>query len=181
MQIRWKPFGPYITATLAILASLYYNHTKDVALEKYRAVAEVALVNQDHAMVIADQMTADAAQATARADSIEHARAITAPAVAKIVAAAPDTCKKVIAALQGQLAQAQAEAQGRKVAYQDQKEATAVLKPAATDLADATKGLIKASHHSMLIPHFGVGVTAGFSAIDRRPDVVVGVTMSWHK
>lgn len=181
MQISWKPFGPYITAVLAITASLYYNHTKDAAVEKYRAVAAVALVNQNHAMDIADQMTVNAALANVRADSIEHARAVTSPAVAKIVAQAPDTCKRVIAALQGQLAQAQAEAQSRKVAYQDQKEATAVLKPAATDLADATKGLIKASHRSSLIPHFGVGVTAGFSALDRRPDVVVGVTMSWHK
>lgn len=182
-MIRWKPFGPYVTALLAILASLYYNHKQNEGLERERATAEAAVYVMHEALGRADSLTIVAAEANARADSLESVRVVSKPAVARIVATAPDTCGPVIAALTAQLAQAEAEAATRDTAYQQQKAATAALQPPAVHLADATAGLVKATRPSFLsrlVPTFGVGGAAGISALDRKPDAVIGVTVSWR-
>lgn len=182
-MIRWKPFGPYATAALAIIASLYYNHVKDTRLTESRAVAMSAVRAWNDESERADSAEARATYAEARADSIKRVRILAAPARAAIVAAAPDTCKPAIAALTAERDEAVVEAGQRQSALDAQKQATAILRPAGDALAGATSQLAKAAKPSFLshlIPSIGIGGAAGLSVIDRRPDALIGVTFSWR-
>jgi hypothetical protein len=182
-MIRWKPFSPIVTALLAILAGFYIQHRTNEKVAEARTFAVAAVRAWNDEVSRADSLETVAQAANARADSIEHARKIAAPARAAVVAAAPDTCAPAIAALEAERDQAIAEADARKVAFQGEKEAAAGLRTAGAAVADATTELAKASKPSFfarLIPKIGVGGAASISAIDRRPDAVIGITLSWE-
>lgn len=182
-MIRWQPFGPYLTAAFAILASLYYTHTTDSRLQEAREAARTAVYVMHEAVQAADAAETRAQAAEARADSIQAVRLAAHPKVAAAVAAAPDTCRPVIAALEGERDRAVAEAGEARKALAARREATAALRPAAHNLADAATALVKRSRPSFLsriAPDVGVGAAAGVSVTDRRPDAVIGVTLSWR-
>jgi hypothetical protein len=167
----------------AIFAGLFYRHQADQRLSEMRAVTMAAVVFAREALVYADSADARASFAVIRADSIEHARKVLAPARAKIVAAAPDTCAPAIAALEAENTDLTAELAERKIAYDEQKAATVALRPATEKLADASTDLVKATQPSFFVrflPDIGVGAAVGISAIDRRPDAVIGITLSWE-
>jgi hypothetical protein len=182
--IQWKPFAPWLTAVLAIAMGAYYQHSHNQQLAEARAETYVAVEAYQEARQQALAAEILAATAQSRADSIEQARVVAAPRVAAIVKAAPDTCKPVIAALQGQLAQAESELQARKDAFTEQKQATAILAPAADRVADAATNLAnksKPSFWSKVKPDVGLGATIGLDPEHPTDGVkkVVGVTVSW--
>lgn len=181
-MIQVKPFAPWVTAVIAIALGAYFQHTHNQQLAEARAETYVAVEAYQDARQQALAAEVLAADAESRADSIQQARAAAAPRVAAIVKAAPDTCKPVIAALQGQVAQLEAEAQSHKDAFTEQKQATAVLAPAADHVAAAATNLAnksKASFWSHLKPDVGLGATAGVDPATGRFAKSVGVTVSW--
>lgn len=181
-MIQVKPFAPWLTAVLAIALGAYFQHTHNAQLAQARAETTIAVeaYHAAHTQALGYELVALAAET--RADSIEQARAAAAPRVAAIVKAAPDTCKPVIDALQGQVAQLQAEAKGRKDAFSEQKQATAVLAPAADHVAQAATNLVKASKPSFwahLKPNVGLGATVGVDPASGKFSKTVGVTFGW--
>lgn len=181
-MIQWRPFAPWLTAALAIGMGIFYQHNLTTKLAVERAKTEAAIDAYVDAKREALGLEIVALQANQRADSIEQARAAAAPRVAAIVKAAPDTCKPVIDALQGENKQLQAELNARKDAFTQQKQATAVLAPAADHVAEAAHDLVKASKPSFwshLKPDVGLGATAGVDPTTGKFGKTVGITVSW--
>ena len=195
-MIQWRPFSLPITIVLAIGSFLWYQHHSAGELEKART--EVAVANHQADLAIAVMQTAisyadsaviaaDSAVARANAQAAKQARQ--APRVATIVAQAPDTCKPVIAALQGQLATSQAESESWHDAYDEQKAATGRLQAAAGPLVDASQAQSAAGQHlsdaskpsflGRILPDVGVGAVAGVDPFDHSFHVVVGPSLHW--
>ncbi len=182
-MITWRPFSAVVTAALAILVGLWltFQHNQELAESKAETMYYVAVAKA--VLHYADSVSAQAAVTAAHATAIEHERQIKAPARAKIVAQAPDTCKPAIAALTADRDEARESAAGWKQSYEKQVAATQALQPATEHLVDASTNLAKHSGESFLqriTPDLGFGAAAGISAVDRRPDAVIGVTLSWR-
>lgn len=195
--MQWKPFGPVATAVLAVLAGLWlqFHHNQDLAAARAEteyavAVAKVALAYGDSMSSIAAEASAAAAEQAYQADAAERARKAAAPARAKIVAAAPDTCRPAIAALTAERDEAVAEAAGWHQAYQEQLRATAALqsaqdslRPATEHLANAATTLVKKSGESFwhrITPQFGIGGTVGIDPTTGKLAKAIGPTLTWH-
>ena len=183
-MIQWRPFAPWLTAALAILLGAYFQHNHNEQLAAARQQTYDAVAAYKTARTEALGYAVAALEANQRADSIEHARTTAAPRVAAIVKAAPDTCKPVIAALQGENQQLKDELASRKDAFTEQKQATAVLAPAADHVAEAATHLAdksKTSFWSKLKPEVGVGAYVGIDPThpERGVEKGVGVTVSW--
>lgn len=183
-MIQWKPFGPVVTAVLAIGAGAYlqYSHNQKLAEARAETYAAVEAYNAARAQALGYEIIAVAADQ--RADSIEQARATAAPARAAVVKAAPAPCKPAIDALQAENSDLKDELAARKDAFTQQKQATAVLAPAADHVADAAKNLAdktKPSFWSKVKPDVSVNATVGIDPQhpERGVQKVVGVGLSW--
>lgn len=208
--MQWKPFPTYVVAIVAIVAGIVMQRKHDVQMAV--AVNAVKQANRDAegaeyataiALQIAQKQVAVRQAETARADAAEAeakrlraARAALQPAVQRVIAAAPDTCKPVIEALTHTLATADSTADALQTAFDAQKRATAALqvaydttrsallnlrektvavRQASTQLTRAAKG----SFLSHFVPTPGIGCAAGVNP-QGRPDAVCGVTLSWR-
>lgn len=192
----WKPFSLPLTIILGVLSFLWVQHRHAGELEQARTEVAVANHQADQAIdvmqaAISYAQTADsiADAVVARAEAAEARRKAQAPAVATIVAQAPDTCAPVIAALEGARELAIETADAWKQAYDTTLAANARLQAAAGPLVDASKGQTEASEHlsdvsrpsffQRILPKVGVGVTTGIDPIDRSFHVVVGPSAHW--
>ncbi len=168
-----------IPVVIAVLFGLQKFHTR--SLEQERGRVNVAVAATQHALKIAADQQQAAAWAMYRADSIAAARAAVAPKRAAVVRAAPDTCAPAIAALEADKADLQAENRNLRNAFDEQKQATAVLTPPAKELADAAHDLSRKSGGSFwrdITPNVGFGIAAGVSTSGGFA-VVAGPTLSW--
>jgi len=182
--IQVKPFAPWITAVAAILLGAYfeYSHKQQLAAARQETYDAVAAYDAARTQALGYEIVA--IEATQRADSIEAARAAAAPARAAIVKAAPAPCKPAIDALTAENTELKQEVAARKDAFTEQKQATAVLAPAADHVADAAKNLADKSGPSFwskIKPDVGLGATIGVDPEHPTDGVkkVVGVTFSW--
>lgn len=168
-----------ITVGLLLYATQHHN---DRSLAAAKAETKVAIAATQHALEIASAQQQAAAWAEHRADSIAKVRAVAAPKRAAVVAAAPDTCKPAIAALEADKASLTAEVAEARSALDAQKQAAGALKPAAQNLTQAATKLEKKSGGSFwkdITPKLGFGGAAGIDPIDHSFHPVIGVTLSW--
>lgn len=174
-----KQYLLIIPVVIAVLFGLQKFHTR--SLEQERGRVSVAVEATQHALQIVVTQQKRAAQALHRADSTAAVRAAAAPHRAAVVAAAPKDCAPAIAALEANVASLTSENRDLRNAFAEQQKATAVLTPAATELAHASKSLVKASGGSFwrdITPDLGFGITAGV-ATSGGFAVVVGPTLHW--
>ena len=153
--------------------------------------ADLALEIMQKAISYADSATAIADSAVKRAEATAARRVAQAPAVAKIVAAAPDTCAPVIAALEGARDLAVETADAWKQAYDSTAAAAARLKAAGEVVVPAVQAQTEVSEHladasrpgffARLVPKVGVNATIGVDPLKPEEGVkkVVGVGVSW--
>jgi multidrug efflux pump subunit AcrA (membrane-fusion protein) len=175
----WRLAGlSFLVGLLLFAAQKYHART----LSGERAKTTQAVDDAKTALKRAEAAEIAALDAELRAKAAESRRAAQAPHRAAIVAAAPDTCAPAIDALQGELADADSTIAGLSDALEEQKRATATLKPATKAVVDAAEDLVAITGGSFLqdlIPEVGFGITAGVSPLTRRADVVVGVGLNW--
>lgn len=172
----------FVLTPIVILGALYgaqRYHSR--SLEHERARVNVAVAATQHALKIAADNQRRAAQAQHAADSIAAVRRQRAPARAAVVAAAPDTCRPAIAALEAEKAELKDENSRLRSAFDDQKKATAALTPTTKELAEAAHDLSRKSGGSFwrdITPKLGVGATVGLSTTGGVA-AVVGPTLHW--
>lgn len=195
-------------ALFALISGLVVRHSQEKLAvardEAQKAVATAALAQKqadasvrvaDALRRTADSVAARAHQEAARADSAQHVADRLRGAYAAAVRQAPDTCRAVIASadsviaaqdttismLQGALTSSEEARSDLQTALDTTRAAFVRLRDAQVPLLHATTELVKASHPSLLarlVPHFGLGSTAGLDT-HGRPAVVTGLSLGW--
>lgn len=174
---------------LAALAAA--QRTADSALTSSAASVRYA----DSLRRVADSAFAVSDSAKVRADSLSRVASRLRGAFAAKAAVAPDTCAAVIAAadsaldaadfyadtLRGMIFRSQVARFDLERALDTTRAAYVRLQGATVPLRNASVEVVKASKPSLLsrvLPHPGLGATAGIDA-SGRPNVVYGVSLGW--
>lgn len=186
--MRWSKSTLILAAVAALLfattiTGAYFTFKRGQDAAGARQMAVQAARTAEEAIEYADSVEAAAAAEVARARTTETKRIARAPATSRIIAESPDVCKPVVDALTADIADLTVESKSWQTAFEKEKEAAGKLKPATSALIGATTDLVEATKPSFfarLVPKVGVGGAAGVSAIDRRPDVVIGITLAWE-
>ena len=177
-----KPITILLAAGLLGGAIFFYQRHVNTELASARQAAAIANQQMHAAVRWADSTEAAGSAHVAQAVKVTAQRVARAPATARLIAASPDVCKEPIAALQKDVADLTVERDHYRAAYDDEKAAAGQLKTAGISTAQASQQLVRASggFWKAITPQIGIGAAAGISAIDRRPDAVIGITLGWH-
>jgi hypothetical protein len=174
------------------VSRFYSNRLEDATRKVVAANAEatIALARAalaDSARLLAEQEArAAAARAEAREAALRRQRART----DTLIAAAPDTCAPVIAALSADVDSALAVAADWREAHDSLASANRSLRAsldetsrALANLRNASETLVKRTRRPLLarlLPEAGFGATLGLSASTGRPDATIGITLTWR-
>lgn len=194
-----------LTGAGAAVRHLVYSRLTAAEQRVAVAVAQAADVRAQNAAVLALadslKLETQAARAEAKRAVIEAAQSRSALAQSRVrtsiaIASAPDTCRTVIKLVQADADSALVVADKYRAVSDSlaridslnaaviapQQSALTESQQALARLSDASTDLVKASRKPFLLrllPKVGFGGTAGVSLTTRRPDAVIGITLTW--